>query len=454
MPTLYPLSSSQQVMYYQMKYSTKKAIINICTGMHFDEEIDPNLMMQAIYLGICRNKSSFTRVRKDGKAIKQYYSESSPEKIMTFDYTDTDEELESDIKRWCETPFPKNSIDTQLYKARFIKKPDGHYMIHFVVSHLAFDAYSLMAMASDILNCYKALMNGEAIAPSKANPLGTMQTEGSYYGSEKFQKDAEFWNDLLESEGEPLYTSFNPYGSKEYKGNTERQGKTMFPLRDKGIYYKKRLSADLVKKVNETAKEIGVSPQVLYLLAVRSWLCKMHNYSSDALILNTVARRATLAQKRAGGTRVIAVYFRMNLDNELSFRDACLVMQDKQNAYYKHSDYPVFFIAKKYRELFNAANMYGYNSINVTYQPYFVAQDDDIPVHFTTYSNGATSSSCYLTIMALDNSGDLIFNYDYQPQFYTEETIDKVHEHITRFLTEATNDPYLKISELMRFKEK
>lgn len=454
---LFPLSSGQMIVYYQQMLSFRKAIVNICTTMHFEEEIDPNLMQQAIYLGICRNKSAFTRIRKVDKKNLQYFSDASPDKIEVYDYSEsTDEELEADIEKWSKTPFPNKSCDTQLYRAKFILKPDGKYALYLAVSHLAFDAYSLMAMASDILDCYKALRDGTPILPSKANPMATMEAEKSYYGSEKYKRDEEFWTNMIENNPEPTYASFNefdPKKHKEYRVKKEKRGRLGVgtnPFIDEGKHYKRRLDKELVAKVNETAKAFSVSPQVIYLLAIRSYISKMRDGLEDISMINTVARRATLAQKRAGGTRVIGITFRMNIRNALSFKDACLEMQNLQNAYYKHSDYPIMLVTKKFSEKFQTPMFTTYCSINVTFQPYYVANEPTVPVYFTTHSNGGSSNTCYLTIMALDNSGDLVFNYDYQTKIYTEEKLDDVHRHIEEFLKKATEEPETTLVELMK----
>ena len=80
-PILYPLTASQGVMYYSQKYSKTKSIINICSMLHFDAEIDVNIMLQAISLGLHRNRSASIRMRKDGKGVKQYFSEQPPEAV-------------------------------------------------------------------------------------------------------------------------------------------------------------------------------------------------------------------------------------------------------------------------------------------------------------------------------------------------------------------------------------
>ena len=83
---LYPLTSPQQMLFLSQKYSYKKSIVDICTMLHFEAEIDQNLMLQAINLAMLRNKSASIRLRKEGKAIKQYFSDKDSEPIIVMDY--------------------------------------------------------------------------------------------------------------------------------------------------------------------------------------------------------------------------------------------------------------------------------------------------------------------------------------------------------------------------------
>ena len=92
--------------------------------------------------------------------------------------------------------------------------------------------------------------------------------------------------------------------------------------------------------------------------------------------------------------------------------------------------------------------MTGYTTLGTTYQPYIDFAGDEIPTRLETFSTGANTLPLYLTIMALDNSGDLNFNYDYMTKFFTEETMKKTHEHVTKFLKAAIANPEMTLLEL------
>lgn len=446
-PTLYPLTASQGVMYYSQKFSKTKSIINISSMLHFDAEIDVNIMLQAISLGLHRNKSASIRMRKDGKGVKQYFSEQPPEAVIVLDYSDkTDAELEDDIAKWGAMEFPNGSMDVQLYTCRLIKKPNGLYGMHFCVSHLAFDAYSIIMTATDILNIYDKLLNSQPIAPSKSDPLPSYNVEWEYFKSPAYQADKDFWrNEIFKTE--PYYTSVNGSAITPcVKG--KRYGKTVDPIKTAGRHENFTLNADTVNKINDIAKELRISPQCVYLLAARSYLSKVNDNTEDVTIANNIARRATLVEKRAGGTRVQSLLFRMNFSNSLSVHDALIEINALQKKYYTHADLPSYEALGIFREVFGVPAMYGYNSLYLTYQPYFVAANQSLPVHLTVHSSGSCNMPLYLTVMALDSSGNLNFNFDFPVKVTKKEVPKAMFDHMVKVFNAVIENIQMPISEL------
>ena len=447
-PTYYPLTTAQQIMYVSQKYSFKKSIVDVCTMLHFDCEIDPNLMLQAIHVAMLRNQSSRVRLHKVGKEIMQYLSERAPEPVIVMDYSDrTQEELDADLDLWSRTPFPNGSMDVQLYSIRLIREPSGFYGLYFCVSHLAFDAYALMSTASDMCRIYIALRDGTPIPKAKGDYLKCCETDWEYNKSPKKEKALAFWRDEVYTT-EPMFTSVT--GAPPKKGL--RVGKSVDIINSSAYHVNYPISAELVSKVNARAKELGVSPQCFYLLAVRSYLSRTNGNEEDVTVCNTVARRATILQKHAGGTRVLALPFRMNFPSDTPLEDALKQMYHLQAKYYSHSDllitdindlaYNKFGIMKK------KGGFTSYATMSLTYNPFSVSLPEGMKAHLTTYSNGANSMAIYLSIMALDDSGALNCNYDCMESFTKPDTAQKVHTQILKALEAMSSGDSMTLGDL------
>ncbi len=446
--TLYPTTSSQNMMFLNLKYSYIKSVVNICSMVHFDCEMDSSLLLQACYVGALRNKATSIRLSMENKELKQYFSEKAPEQIEVLDYSDkSEEELNQAIDQWSKMKFPNKSLDTQLYKVKLILKPNGFYSLYFCVSHVIFDAYSIMATVKDILEIYVALRDGTAIPKPIPSPIAAYEADFAYGESAQHKKDYDFWyNEVFDTE--PTYTTINGKESKEAPKKEKKYGTTLRLWQVKADFVDLVIKKELNDRVQSFAVEKRISPQCLYLLAARTFLSKV-NDTEDVVFYNTVARRATKLQKRAGGTFVHAIPFRSRFSNEISFMEGCERMSDYQYKYYRHANIPSTEVISMAREKFKAPACKGYHSLSITYQPYFSIGNDDIPVHFSRHSNGAATMPLYLSIMPYDQSGDLVCNYEYIKGFMNPKRIAVFHNFMVAFLDKGLDNPEITLAELM-----
>lgn len=436
---LYPLTQAQGMLFLSWKYSYKKAIVNICSMVCFETEIDHKLMLQATYLGFARNEAASGRLCKVGKEYMQYFSNEAPDKIEVVDFSGkSEEEFQAALTKWNETPFPNKHIDTQLYVAKLVKQPNGFWALYLCVSHLVFDAYSIMSTVKDIFTIYACLRDGKPMPKPLPSCLPAYEDDFAYQKSEKYQKDLDFFmNEVFDTE--TMFTTPNGKGAKECMEG-KRIGVTLRIWQIKAKHMNLRIPKAINDKVNAFAMERRISPQSLYLLAFRTFLMQ-ENDTEDLMFMNTVARRATLAQKRAGGTMVHAIPFRSNIPRGTSFEDAAVQMSQLQSKYYRHANIAPTAVIEKTSAKFGAKPGTGYHTISVTYQPYFSLDDDTIPCHFMRLPNGAATMPLYVTIMPVDNSGDLMCNYEYICNFIKEESIEKFHKFMLHFLDEGTSHP-------------
>ncbi len=444
---LYPLTESQNTMFLNLKWSFgHEEIVNICATMHFEKEVDPNLLLQATYVAMLRNKSASIRLRKVGKETLQYFSAKAPEPIIVMDYSDsTEEKLNEDILKFSSTPFSNHSLDTQLYSIRMIKKPDGLYALYFCVNHIIFDAYSLIMQANEILTVYECLRDNKPIPENKCDPTACLEKDLAYANSDKYKADHDFWeNEFFATE--PIYNDVCGDPPKKDK----RYGATMKLGQVKAGVKQYRIPAELVNSVNALALSHKVSPLSVFYLALRSYISKVNNFSEDIMLQTNLARRGTLLEKRAFGVRVNAVKVRVNLPNATKFSDALLTTSNELFKSMAHADMGTSKVIDIYEKKFSVPPMNGYDVINFTYNPVFISEHEGLPIHFTLHPNGSFAMKTYLTIMPLDSSGDLVCNYDYQFATTKPDTVDNMHEQLIKALNAVVANPAITLGELAK----
>lgn len=450
---LYPLTESQEVMLLNLKWSFgHEEIVNICATMHFESETDPNMLLQATSLAMLRNKSSATRLRKVGKEVMQYFSQKAPDPVIVMDYTgSTQEKLDEDIAKFSSTPFPNKSMDTQLYSIRLIKKPDGFYGLYFCVSHIIFDAYSLIMTANEILTMYECLRDGLPIPQNKCDPISVLEQDLAYQNTPQFKTDYEYFeNEVFGTE--PLFSGVCGETVAVKKGQQMRYGATMKLGQVKASAKQYRIEAELVNKINAFAAERKLSPLTMFYLALRSYISKVNGCQEDVMLQTNIARRGTLAEKRAYGVRVNGVKMRLALPNSTKLPEALLATSEVLFKTMAHANLSTSKVIDMYEKKYSVPPMFGYDVVNFTYNPVFPAQHEDLPIHFTLHTNGAFAMKAYLTIMPLDASGDLVCNYDYQFATTKPDTVDNMHKQLVAALKAMLNNPEITLGELANLK--
>lgn len=442
----YPLTMPQYLIHYQSKFVPKATYIGSVIDLL--DEVDEKKLLQAMYLAIVRTPSASVRICMVDKKPMQYFSDASPEGVEIIDMTDkTDDECSALFEKWSRTPFPNKGFDTQLYNLKLIRRSNGRHSIFLRVSHYIFDAYSLMALIKYISDVYGAINAEKPLPKEPYSPLAAYEADFKYMQSERRENDRKWW---LEKQfaTEPQFTTMRGLGAPEFKQGGPRMGmNTPKPFFFKTLHENLRIPAEKVEKFQNAALEWKVSPQSLYLLAIRTYLGAVCD-TEDVTVLNTVARRATLTQKRAGGTMVNGVPFRTIISNDSSFREACDELYRAQLELYRYANISTGELLGIMRNRFNVPSGAGYHTISFTFQPYFNAGDDGFRYRFTRINNGVSAMPLYLSIMPFDGSGDLWANYEYQTHYNSPELIGKFHKFMLEFLDRGIDEPEMTIKSL------
>ena len=115
-----------------------------------------------------------------------------------------------------------------------------------------------------------------------------------------------------------------------------------------------------------------------------------------------------------------------------------------------HANFSTNRIIDLYEKKFSVPPMNGYDTVNFTYNPVFISEHKDLPIHFDLHPNGSFAMKIYLTIMPLDASGDLVFNYDYQFATVKPGTVEALHEHIVKAINAMITNPEIMVGDLAK----
>ncbi|MBQ8147169.1 MAG: peptide synthetase [Lachnospiraceae bacterium] len=456
---VYQLTSAQKLHYYSMKYCPKKQVLNIGTGMTIQVELERDKLEESIREAIARCECLRVQFTEDKEGnVYQYVAKDQEPVIRHFDFGHWKEEDAHDLMtEWTSTPF--ELYDSPMYEIVMIRMPEDFYGLYVKVNHLIMDAQALIAFMKDVMEIYSGKVLQDIPFPKDMSSYVKQLEKDLAYeaGSNSSQKDREFFQNLIAS-SEPIFTDI--YGTAKLEAERKRTGnpnqRAVINTSDNvdanlaSFYLEEDAANDLMK----FCEEQHVSLTCLLLMGLRTYLQK-ENGIDDVSISTTIARRATLMEKRCGGTRIHSFPFRTIVSREDTFLEALYKIRDMQNQYFRHANYsPAEYYAYR-KQYYNLENGQTYEPLALTYQPVLMkysneAMDkmDDIQYNVRRYTNGACAHTLYLTVSHRPMGG-LDFCFEHQTGVVTYEKLQEVYFYLCRIMFHGIEDCSRTVGEII-----
>ena len=460
---LYPLTAAQRLHFYTLKYCPKKQVLNIGTSLTIKEDINFDILKEAIYEAYSRCEAMRLRFVTDLDGnVMQYVADKEERDIELYDFSGyTMKEAELKMREWTETPFEREN--SPLNKVVMIITPDNYKGIYLLVDHMTMDAQSLIVFLRDIIEiyCYKRY-EGIEYPKEMYSYIKQIEKDLEYESGSKAQyKDREYFKKLIE-ESEPIYNDIDGIErlleERHRRGNDNIRNVTNVSNNVDAnitVFSLEEYPSHLLLKFCEENK---IPMVCLLMMALRTYLQKFNN-QDDVSIMSTVARRATIAEKKSGGTRIHCFPCRTIVSKRETFMDGIKKIRYAQNSLFRHANFnPVEYL--NYRtNFYNNEPGQTYEPLSLTYQPLTMKETnkknrhavsfDNIDYKTNWYSNGVCAHALYLTVMHRSNDNGLDFNFEYQTGRVTPEKLQYMYYYICRILFEGINNPYKTIEEII-----
>ena len=451
MSTYYDLTSAQNLLSMQQKYTIYRQCNNICTSVLFDKALDFEVLKKAIAIAYDRNDAFRVRITKIGKKEKQYFSDSGLQDIELLDFTGkTSDEMARKFSAIARKRITYH--DKPLSRIYLVKSFDGKTGVCFLNSHIMMDSWAVTVFYKDLLDVYEALLKDAEMPRPIASYEKLMQKDLDYLSTPRYKSDYEFWKSDIDT-GEPIYTDVN--GSivlEEYrrkKKNPALRSASSLNMLAKSANLMLWFPKEIVEKASAYCVDNGFSMQHLFFLAYRSYLSKVNNREKDILFYTSLARRGTLEEKNSGGTRVHCIPFRSIIEENLTFREAIEKIGARQSALYRHADFDYIEILNLYNERFKINPLESYCGAMFTFQPLITTSPDGSATYTNWYDNGSFSGVFYLTIMDGDGTGAFKCYYQHRIKRISEDTIKKLHSFLQDFILAGIENDTRTIGDLL-----
>ena len=269
--------------------------------------------------------------------------------------------------------------------------------------------------------------------------------------------DREFFEKLIE-ESEPIYNGIRGTGQLEAarKKFRDPELRAAYNTSDSvdselDIFH---LEAEPTKRLMDFCEKYHVSLVCLLLMGLRTFFQKMNGHD-DVSIHTAIARRATLKEKKSGGTRIHSFPFRTIISEDKTFLEGVYEIRDKQNEMFRHASYdPVEYFAHRAKVYPHEPGL-TYEPMSLTYQPMTLQEkglDKLGGIRYKTkwYPNGATTQAMYLTVMHRPEDNGLDFNFEHQVHAVSREDLEFLYYYLCRIMFKGTENPDLPIGDIIK----
>ena len=455
---VYPLTNAQKFHLYYQSFCPKKEVVNIGVSLTIGMELDLDVLKESIYKAYERCDSMRLRFAKDKEGIWYQYGFAKEEREIEYvDFTGkTMEEANAIMTGWTQKPFKQ--IDSPMNRIVIIKTPDGFMGTYNLVDHMTMDAQSLIYFMTDVIELYcHAKFEGVPYPKDMASYVEQLQKDLAYEaGCKAKDRDAEFFQKIIE-ESEPIYNGIT--GPQKLQLERERCGDPELRAAvnsSRGVDSALdifHLEAEPTERLMKFCEEQHISLTVLLLMGLHTYFHKM-NGNDDVSINTAIARRATLKEKKSGGTRIHSFPFRVILAKEKTFLEGIQEIRDKQNEYFRHANYnPTEYFAYRGKTYPHTPGQ-TYEPMSLTYQPLSMRKNDlakagGIQYKTKWYPNGATTQAMYLTVMHRTDDNGLDFNFEHQVASVTKTELEYMYYYLCKIMFKGIENPSLSIADIM-----
>lgn len=461
---VYPLTAAQKFHFFYLDTCPKKAVVNIGISVVLQTDLDWNVLKESILKACGRCESMRLRLMQDSDGTWYQYivnpEEDRAQRDVEFrDFTEgTEQEADLIMREWTFMPFDHH--DRPLNRIVMIRLPGGWNGLYLLVDHLTMDAQALICFLKDVIELYCSTLYENVEAPKEMSSyIEQLQRDLAYeQGCRAKDRDTQYFHRLIDS-SEPIYNGVMGTGKLEearrkYGDPDLRSAHNVSDSVDAKLD-SFHLETEPSSQLKKFCEENHVSLTCLLLMGLRTYFQKM-NGSDDVSVNTAIARRATLKEKKCGGTRIHSFPFRTVIPQDATFLEGVYEIRDLQNQYFRHANYdPVDYFAYRRKVYPLKADELTYEPISLTYQPLSLKDKEleklgDIKYRTKWYQNGATTQAVYLTVMHCPEDDGLDFNFEHQIRAISRQELEYFYYYLCRIMFRGAENPEMSIRDIIK----
>ena len=412
----FELTNPQKSIWYTEQYYNGTTVNNICTSGTVYGKIDENLLKEAINNVVKQNDSFRIHVVLDNNIAKQYIAEYK-EFNIDVEYINDESQIESIEKD--EVKYKFEVIDSDLFKFKLAISKNNFACIILTVNHLIADSWSLGLVIQEILRNYNSLKNNEEITQETFSYVDYINSEKEYKASKKFENDKAYWSEIFETIPEQATIPSLNNSIKDLSYNANRLSF--------------EINKDLLSRINVFCRENNISIFNFFMAIFSIYIGRVSNID-DFVIGTPILNRSNFKEKHTTGMFVNTVPVRVSNLNDGTFKNLASNFATKMMGILRHQKYSYNSVLEDLREKNeNVPNLY---NIIISYQV-TKAFNEKFGNYKTNWTfNNYCANDFNIHIYDINDTGDLIINYDYLIDKYSIEDVTDVHNRIINMINQ------------------
>ena len=437
---LYAFNYSQDIIYLQTKYALFKRVANILFSVSFDEGFDEALMKQALQKLVDRNDCLRMTFVKDGKTIKQYFDETrSIGDIPSLKFSRVSQ-MDAFIRRFRRKMV--NVYKGQALKVVFVTDPSGKQQVVVKISHFAADTYGIGVLVTDLAAIYKALHDGTELPPEPGKFEDVLRKDAEYRNNpEALQKDIDFFKEYYEQRHaeHPTYLGIHGDDSDRWL-KFKQKGKfwlTFLFVRCDTEGYQFVIPAAVTDRVAQWCESRGISMTSFFFYTCAIACSLKNDRLPYQLPLELMNCRATVADRKAAGTKVQSLSVYVTVDYKKSFDENIAALFADQSELYRHTRLSYLEVEAMEHKLWK----YPMTSQIINYCFSFIPMQMPKGMSLQVYSNGKGALVTYMAMIYDVDTHEVYVNYDVQTKMVTPVQMVEFQNLYVHVMEAVLNSP-------------
>jgi amino acid adenylation domain-containing protein len=432
--TYYPLTHSERVFYYNDKIYAGTGLGMINYTVKYDEILDLETFNHAVNQVIKNNDNLRIKIEeveldsgiKPSQQVRQY----KPYRVDSQDFSGREEQFGQWERETTAKPIPL--LGDRLYYISYVKFNDRESGYYIKLHHIISDSCTLYLIFQEIHRHYRLLQSGQPLE-EKQNLSYTqyIYDERDYITSPDFKEDRRFWhNEMLPLPGEADISG----GMTKGMDHTHIEG-------DARVL---SVPDDVWKQIVNFKNRENSSYFSIFLTALAIYVSKITRL--EDFVIGTVNHGRSKALHREIGGAMIAFFpFRVNVDNDISFRDFVNRNRNGVRSIIKnHGRYPFDTLLSELREI-SGVDPYYLNNINIVSHP---PENAEYKVKFCWCSHTPAPLTLHLNRNNKEKEGIMELGWEYRKAYFTEADIRQIHRGIVAILADAVTQPDKSVSDV------